>query len=246
MPPRRERIDRLLVARGIFETADLAARAVMAGKVRLGSRMVDKPGAVVPIDAEISVEQPAKFASRGGFKLEAALDRFGIDPAGRVCLDIGSSTGGFTDCLLQRGAAFVHAVDVGKGLLDWRLRADPRVATHEGVNARFLADCRFDPPPQMAVGDVSFISLEQILPPVFVALPPGADMVFLIKPQFEAPKGSDIPGGVVRDPELRRACVEKIRRCVESLGHQWLGDMESPVAGRDGNIEHLAHLRMRG
>lgn len=246
MPQRRERLDRLLAARGHFENEGLAARAVMAGKVSQSGKILDKPGALLPADAELCVEAPARFVGRGGFKLEAALERFAVDPAGRVCLDIGASTGGFTDCLLQRGAAFVHAVDAGRGQLDWRLRGDPRVACREGVNARFLGEVPLEPPPQMAVGDVSFISLVQILPPVFAALPPGADLVFLIKPQFEVPKDTPIPGGVVRDPALRAACVEKVRRCAEALGHAWVADMESPVAGRDGNIEHLAHMRAAG
>ena len=246
MPVKKQRIDSLLASRGFFETSALAARAVMAGKVRVEDRLVDKPGTLVSEEAALTVDVPAKFASRGGLKLEAALDRFGVSPAGRVCLDIGASTGGFTDCLLQSGAMFVHAVDVGKGLLDWRLRNDARVLSHEGVNARFLESSVFDPVPQMAVGDVSFISLTQILPPVFEILPAGSDLVFLIKPQFEAPKNAEMPGGVVRDPELRKSCVQKIRRCVESLGHQWIDEMESPVPGRDGNIEHLAHLRSRG
>lgn len=242
----KERIDRLLASRGLFENSGQAARAVMAGKVRIGGQVADKPGTRVPVDATISVDAPARFASRGGWKLEAALERFGVNPAGRVCIDIGASTGGFTDCLLQHGAEFVHAVDVGKGLLDWRLRSDARVSCREGINARFLKDSVFDPAPQIAVGDVSFISLTRILPPVFEVLPPGADLIFLIKPQFEAPKDADIPGGVVRDPAMRRAGVQKIRQCVESLGHEWISEMESPVPGRDGNIEHLAHLRARG
>lgn len=246
MPAKKQRIDSLLVSRGFFETSALAERAVMAGKVRVGDRLVDKPGTLVPEEAALAVDVPAKFASRGGLKLEAALDRFDVSPEGKVCLDIGASTGGFTDCLLQRGASFVHAVDVGKGLLDWRLRNDARVRSHEGLNARFLGSSVFDPPPRMAVGDVSFISLTQILPPVFEILPAGADLVFLIKPQFEAPKDADIPGGVVRDPELRKFCIQKIRTCVESLGHRWIDEMESPVPGRDGNIEHLAHLRSQG
>jgi 23S rRNA (cytidine1920-2'-O)/16S rRNA (cytidine1409-2'-O)-methyltransferase len=246
MPQRRERLDRLLAGRGFFENQDLAARAVMAGKVSHSGKILDKPGALIPADAELSLEAAPKFVGRGGFKLEAALDRFGIDPAGRVCLDIGASTGGFTDCLLQRGASFVHAVDVGRGQLDWRLRGDARVAGHEGVNARFLGSVPFEPAPQMAVGDVSFISLVQILPPVFEKLPPGADLVFLIKPQFEVPKDTPIPGGVVRDAGLRTACVGKVKRCVLELGHTWVADMESPVAGRDGNIEHLAHMRAAG
>ena len=242
----KKRLDASLVERGFFETLDQASRAVMAGQVYIKGQPVTKAGTPVAPDADISLAAREKYVGRGGFKLEAALDQFLIDPSGLVCVDIGASTGGFTDCLLQRGAACVHAVDVGHSQLHWRLRADPRVICREGFNARFLEPGDLLPPPALAVGDVSFISLTAILPAVFKILPKGSDAVFLIKPQFEAPKGSLPPGGVVRDEALRLACVEKIRNFVEQSGQQWLGHIPSPITGHDGNVEYLAHLRRVG
>jgi 23S rRNA (cytidine1920-2'-O)/16S rRNA (cytidine1409-2'-O)-methyltransferase len=242
----KKRIDAALVERGFFETLDQAARAVMAGQVYIKGQPVTKAGTPIASDADISLAVREKYVGRGGLKLEAALDHFSIDPAGLVCVDIGASTGGFTDCLLQRGAACVHAVDVGHSQLHWRLRADPRVICREGFNARFLEPGDLLPPPALAVGDVSFISLTAILPAVFKILPEGSDAVFLIKPQFEAPKGSLPPGGVVRDESVRLACVEKIRSFVEQSGQQWLGHIPSPITGHDGNVEYLAHLRRAG
>lgn len=242
----KKRLDAALVERGFFETIDQAARAVMAGQVYIKGQPATKAGTPVAPDAEISLAAREKYVGRGGFKLEAALDQFAIDPSGLVCADIGASTGGFTDCLLQRGAACVHAVDVGHSQLHWRLQADPRVLSREGCNARFLEPGDLSPPPVLAVGDVSFISLTAILPAVFKMLPEGADAVFLIKPQFEAPKGSLPPGGVIRDEALRLACIEKIRTFVEQSGQQWLGHIPSPITGHDGNVEYLAHLRRTG
>jgi 23S rRNA (cytidine1920-2'-O)/16S rRNA (cytidine1409-2'-O)-methyltransferase len=242
----KKRLDAALVERGFFETLDQAARAVMAGQVYIKGQPVTKAGMSVAPDADISLAAREKYVGRGGFKLEAALDHFAINPAGLVCVDIGASTGGFTDCLLQRGAACVHAVDVGHSQLHWRLRSDPRVICREGFNARFLEPGDLLPPPVLAVGDVSFISLTAILPAVFKILPEGSDAIFLIKPQFEAPKGSLPPGGVVRDEAVRLACIEKIRSFVEQSGQQWLGHIPSPITGHDGNVEYLAHLRRVG
>lgn len=217
----------------------------MAGQVFIKGQPVSKPGTSVAPDADISLAVREKYVGRGGFKLEAALDHFAIDPSGLVCVDIGASTGGFTDCLLQRGASLVHAVDVGHSQFHWRLRADSRVICREGFNARFLAPGDLLPPPELAVGDVSFISLTVILPAVFRVLPEGANAVFLIKPQFEAPKGSLPPGGVIRDDSMRLACVEKIHKFVEESGQQWLGYILSPITGHDGNVEYLAHISRR-
>jgi len=242
----KKRLDASLAERGFFPTVDQAARAVMAGQVYIKGQPVSKPGTPVVPDADISLAAREKYVGRGGFKLEAALDHFAIDPSGLVCVDIGASTGGFTDCLLQRGASLVHAVDVGHSQLHWRLRADPRVICREGFNARFLAPGDLSPSPVLAVGDVSFISLTVILPAVFRVLPEGANAVFLIKPQFEAPKGSLPPGGVIRDDSLRLACIEKIQKFVEESGQQWLGYIPSPITGHDGNMEYLAHLRRVG
>lgn len=242
MPPRKQRLDEALAAAGLFESTESARRAVMAGLVFLNGSPADKPGTPVRGDDVLSLAKKERFVGRGGFKLEAALERFGIDPAGRVCLDVGASTGGFTDCLLQRGAARVFAIDVGRGQLDWKLRNDPRVDSREGVNARFLDAGDFQPAPTLAVGDVSFISLTLILPAVFRVLEPGGDLVFLIKPQFEAPRESVERGGIVREEMVRRACVEKIRLFVEESGRQWIGEIVSPITGRDGNVEYLCHV----
>lgn len=245
MNTRSRRLDEALVAAGHFESVSAATRAVMAGQVLLNSQPATKPGTPVRDKDILGLVAKEKYVGRGGHKLEAALDAFSIDPAGRVCLDVGASTGGFTDCLLQRGAAFVHAVDVGKGQLDWRLRNDPRVRSLEGHNARFLEPADFQPVPQLAVGDVSFISLTAILPAVFRVLAPGSDFVFLIKPQFEAARENVERGGLVHDEAVRLACVEKIRAFVVAAGHEWSGHIVSPITGRDGNIEYLARGRTR-
>jgi 23S rRNA (cytidine1920-2'-O)/16S rRNA (cytidine1409-2'-O)-methyltransferase len=242
----KKRLDASLVERGFFRNADQAARAVMAGQVYIKGQPVSKPGTPVAPDADISLAAREKYVGRGGFKLEAALDHFHIDPSELVCIDIGASTGGFTDCLLQRGASLVHAVDVGHSQLHWRLRVDPRVICREGFNARFLAPGDLSPRPELAVGDVSFISLTVILPAVFKLIPEESDAVFLIKPQFESPKGSLPPGGVIRDDTLRLACVEKIRKFVEQSGQHWLGYIPSPITGHDGNVEYLAHIKKVG
>lgn len=243
MPPRKQRIDEALAAAGLFESAEAARRAVMAGLVLLNGAPATKPGTPVRGDDVLSLVEKERFVGRGGCKLESALERFNVNPTGRVCLDVGASTGGFTDCLLQRGAGRVFAIDVGRGQLDWRLRGDPRVDSREGVNARYLDPTDFQPPPTLAVGDVSFISLTLVLPAVFCVLQSGGDLVFLIKPQFEAPRGSVERGGIVRDEDVRRRCVEKIQLFVVEAGHQWLGHIVSPITGRDGNVEYLFHAR---
>lgn len=242
----KKRLDAALVERGFFPNSDQAARAVMAGQVYIKGQPVSKPGTPVAPDSDISLAAKEKYVGRGGLKLEAALDHFHIDPSELVCVDIGASTGGFTDCLLQRGASLVHAVDVGHSQLHWRLRGDSRVLCREGFNARFLEPSDLSPPPVLAVGDVSFISLTAILPAVFKVLPEGSDAVFLIKPQFEAPKGSLPPGGVIREDSMRLACVEKIRNFVEQSGQQWLGCIPSPITGHDGNVEYLTHIKRVG
>ena len=243
MPPRKQRLDEALALAGLFDSAESARRAVMAGLVFINGAPASKPGTPVRSDDVLSLAKKERFVGRGGFKLEAALDFFKIDPSGRDCLDVGASTGGFTDCLLQRGASRVVAVDVGRGQLDWKLRNDPRVDSREGVNARMLDPLDFQPAPTLAVGDVSFISLTLILPAVFGVLEPGGDLIFLIKPQFEAPRESVERGGIVRDESVRLACINKIRNFVEQSGHQWIGYIVSPITGRDGNIEYLFHAR---
>ena len=241
MPPRKQRLDEALALAGFFDSTETARRAVMAGLVLINGLPADKAGTSVRPDDVLSLAKKEKFVGRGGLKLEAALDFFKIDPLGRNCLDVGASTGGFTDCLLQRGATRVVAVDVGRGQLDWRLRNDQRVDSREGVNARMLEPVDFQPPPTLAVGDVSFISLTLILPAVFDVLESGSDMVFLIKPQFEAPREAVERGGIVRNEAARLECIEKIQKFVEQSGHQWRGHIVSPITGRDGNVEYLFH-----
>lgn len=246
MPPRKHRLDEALALAGLFDSTGSARRAVMAGLVLVNGVPASKPGTPVRSDDVLSLAKKDRFVGRGGFKLEAALDFFQIDPTGRRCLDIGASTGGFTDCLLQRGALRVVAVDVGRGQLDWKLRNDPRVDIREGVNARVLDASDFQPAPALAVGDVSFISLTLILPAVFGVVERGGDLVFLIKPQFEAPREAVERGGVVRDEAVRLGCIDKIRNFVEQSGQHWLGHVVSPITGRDGNVEYLFHARSSG
>jgi 23S rRNA (cytidine1920-2'-O)/16S rRNA (cytidine1409-2'-O)-methyltransferase len=241
----RQRLDLLLVARGLCESREKAQRAIMAGAVRVGERLVDKPGTRVAEDAAITVKSSDRYVGRGGLKLEAALREFGIDPTGATCLDIGASTGGFTDCLLQHGAAKVYAIDVGHSQLDWKIRSDPRVVVREKLNARFLS--RADIPEEIAICviDVSFISLTLILPPACELMSSGGVIVPLIKPQFELRKSEVGKGGVVRDAELHARTVEKIRAFVTgTLGWIWSGCIESPILGGTGNKEFLACLRV--
>jgi len=237
------RLDVALVERGLIDSREKARRAIMAAQVLVNGHAVTKPGTPVAADVPITLVAKEKFVGRGGFKIEAALDAFAVDPSGRICADIGASTGGFTDCLLQRGAARVYALDVGHGQLDWRLRQDPRVVVREGINARFLSPEDFVPRPSLVVADVSFISLTLILPPAFALLDAEADMVVLIKPQFELSRAEVGRGGIVRDDASRDRAVGKIRAFVAASGHRWLGSMASPITGRDGNVEFLAHLK---
>jgi 23S rRNA (cytidine1920-2'-O)/16S rRNA (cytidine1409-2'-O)-methyltransferase len=240
---KKERVDVLLVARGLCESREVAKRLVLAGEVRSGGAVVDKPSTMFAVDAPLEVREPPRFVGRGGLKLEAALDAFGVDPAGRVCLDIGSSTGGFSDCLLQRGALRVHAVDVGTNQLAWNLRCDPRVVVREQFNARQLEVEHLGERVSLVVIDVSFISLELILPAAFRVLEPGGEVICLIKPQFELGRAEVGKGGIVRDPALHQRAVDKIRHAVVAVGgREWRGVIESPVTGADGNREFLAWL----
>jgi 23S rRNA (cytidine1920-2'-O)/16S rRNA (cytidine1409-2'-O)-methyltransferase len=215
----------------------------MAAQVLVSGQPVVKAGALVGADAAIELVTRDKFVGRGGLKLEGGLDAFAIDPAGKTCIDVGSSTGGFTDCLLQRGAAKVYAIDVGQGQLDWRLRNDPRVDVREGVNARHLSAADFCPKPTLAVADLSFISLTLVLPAVFELLESSSDMVVLIKPQFELSRADVGRGGIVRDEAARLRAVGRIRDFVDRAGRVWVAVRESPITGRDGNVEFLAHIR---
>jgi 23S rRNA (cytidine1920-2'-O)/16S rRNA (cytidine1409-2'-O)-methyltransferase len=236
------RLDQLLVQRGLAESREKAQRLILAGAVRVNGAPAGKPGHTVADEPELvlAVEASERFVSRGGLKLEKAFETFGLDVAGRICLDVGASTGGFTDCLLQHGAARVYAVDVGRGQLDWRLRGDPRVVVREGVNARYLKPGDLPEPVSFAVADVSFISLTKILPAVTPLMETG-DLVTLIKPQFEAGAGQVGKGGVVRDPAVRERVVAEIRDFGGRLpGLVWQACCESPIKGPAGNVEFLA------
>jgi 23S rRNA (cytidine1920-2'-O)/16S rRNA (cytidine1409-2'-O)-methyltransferase len=240
------RLDQLLVARALFPSREKAQRAIMAGEVKVGDRVIDKAGTKVADDAVIVVRQAERYVGRGGLKLEAALREFALDPAGATCLDIGASTGGFTDCLLQHGAAKVWAIDVGHAQLDWKIRSDPRVVVREKLNARHLTRADTPDPIALCVIDVSFISLTLILPPAAALLSHGGVIVPLIKPQFELRKEEVGRGGVVRDPALHERAVEKIHAFVTTeTALEWAGCMESPILGGEGNKEFLACLRAR-
>jgi 23S rRNA (cytidine1920-2'-O)/16S rRNA (cytidine1409-2'-O)-methyltransferase len=238
-----ERVDALLVARGLCDSREQAKRLVLAGEVRSGDRVIDKPSTKLASDAPLEVKEKQRYVGRGGLKLEGALDAFGIDPAGWVCLDVGASTGGFTDCLLQRGAVRVHAVDVGTNQLVWKLRNDPRVIAKERFNARHMVPSDIGESVRLAVMDLSFISLTKVLPAVFPLLDEGGSVVCLIKPQFELEREDISKGGIVRDPALHERAIEKIRRFVtEDHGREWRMLVPSPITGADGNQEFLAWI----
>jgi 23S rRNA (cytidine1920-2'-O)/16S rRNA (cytidine1409-2'-O)-methyltransferase len=236
------RLDRLLVERGLAESREKAQALIMAGEVMLNGQKAAKPGQNAEADAALEVIARPLYVSRGGFKLAAALREFSIGAAGQICLDIGSSTGGFTDALLQAGAGRVHAVDVGAGQLDWKLRTDPRVVVHEGLNARALRFEEIGEQAALIVCDVSFISVTLILPALVPLLQTGGQMVILIKPQFEVGKGQVGKGGIVRDPVLHRAACERVERAVKELGFQ-TRVMDSPILGAEGNREFLLNAR---
>jgi 23S rRNA (cytidine1920-2'-O)/16S rRNA (cytidine1409-2'-O)-methyltransferase len=238
------RLDQALVARGLCESREQAKRLILAGQVTVEGVGNPKPGLSIDEDREIRVKEMPKYVGRGGLKLEGALDAFGIDPAGMVGLDIGASTGGFTDCLLQRGAAKVFAYDVGTNQLAWKLRSDPRVISREGFNVRHMVPDDVGEAVDVIVIDVSFISLTKILPAAFSVLKPGGDLVCLIKPQFELRREQIGKGGIVREPALRDEAVARIRNFVtDELAKDWRGLVESPISGTDGNVEFLAWLR---
>lgn len=239
------RLDSALVERGLVASRTIAQSLVMEGKVRVNGQVAAKPAVQVTVDDRVEVEAPPRFVSRGGEKLEGAFVKFpGWLVDGCVCLDVGSSTGGFTDCLLQHGAARVMAVDVGTNQLAWKLRADPRVWVRENFNARYMTAADLPERPSRAVTDVSFISLKLILPPMVDVLEPCGEIVSLIKPQFEVGRGG-APGGVVADPAVREQVVADISAFGRnSLGLALLGVEESPIRGRDkGNVEYLAWWR---
>ncbi len=234
------RLDRLLVDRGLAESREKAQALIMAGEVLLNGQKAAKPGQAVRDDAALEVLARPPYVSRGGFKLAAALREFSIDVRGRVCLDIGASTGGFTDVLLQAGAARVHAVDVGTGQLAWALRTDLRVAVHEGLNARELQFSDIGELVWLVACDVSFISVTLILPPAARLLQPDGRMVILIKPQFEVGKGQVGKGGIVREPSLHQSACQRVESAARELGFS-TKIMESPILGGEGNKEFLLY-----
>lgn len=237
---KRPRLDQLVMQRGLAESREKAQRLILAGKIRIAGQVATKPGHSVDADAELELEAPERFVSRGGEKLEAALAHWDVPVSGAICLDVGASTGGFTDCLLQRGATRVYAVDVGRHQLHERLRTDPRVVSMEGVNARTLEPSSFPEAPTIAVADASFISLSLLFPAIRRVLAGHGTMITLIKPQFEAGRAEVKRGGVIRDPAVHQRVVAQIRAEGEQCGFLWQGVIESPLRGPAGNVEFLA------
>src|SRR5450755_124943 len=236
----KPRLDRLLVERGLAPTREKAQALIMAGEVLVNGHKAAKSGQPVDVESRVEVLAQPPFVGRGGLKLDAAIVHFGMDVTGLVCLDVGASTGGFTDCLLQRGAARVHAVDVGIGQLDWKIRSDSRVVVHEKLNARYLRSEDLGEAISVAVCDVSFISVTLILPAMTEVLQPGGEMVILVKPQFEVGKGQVGKGGLVREPELHQASCRRVDDAVRRLGFETTL-MESPILGAEGNREFLLY-----
>ncbi|MGB5932874.1 MAG: TlyA family RNA methyltransferase [Anaerolineae bacterium] len=240
----KRRLDTLLVERGLVESRERAQGLILAGKVKVDGQVAHKPGKRVPAEVEIALEEALPYVSRGGLKLEEALNRFQLDLSGLICTDVGASTGGFTDCLLQHGAAKVYAIDVGYGQLAWELRQDPRVVVLERTNIRYLES--LPEPIDLATIDVSFISLELVLPPVLNFLKPEGQIIALIKPQFEAGREQVGKGGVVKDPEVHRQVLHKVAKVAQDLGLRILGLVPSPLLGPAGNVEFLIHLSKGG
>lgn len=236
------RLDQLVVQLGLAESREVAQRMIRAGMVRVDGHPKDKPGHLFPDDCNVTAEQPSRFVGRGGEKLLAAIQAFQPDLTDRVCLDIGASTGGFTDCMLQHGARHVYAVDAGHGQLHHRLQNDPRVTLMEKTNARYLTPASFPVQPTFATVDVSFISLDKILPTLKQLVTPGGYLITLIKPQFEAGRDEVGKGGVVREEKTRQQVVDRIREFgTRQEGLNWLGCIQSPLKGPAGNIEYLAY-----
>jgi 23S rRNA (cytidine1920-2'-O)/16S rRNA (cytidine1409-2'-O)-methyltransferase len=240
----KDRLDKLVMERGLAPSRERAKALIMAGQVVVGDHMADKAGLMVDVEAEIRLKgEPMPYVSRGGLKLAEGLDVFGIDVTGLAAIDVGASTGGFTDCLLQRGARRVIAVDVGYGQLAWKLREDPRVVNLEKANIRYLEPESLPELPDLAVIDASFISLDKVLPPTLRLIRDGGAVVALIKPQFEVGKGQVGKGGVVRDEKKHAEVVASITALAEGLGLQVLGVCDSPILGPKGNKEFLIHLK---
>ena len=246
---KRERIDKLLVDLGLAESRTKAQAMIMAGVVLVDEQRVDKPSQQFDPHSSIRVrggdDPTSRYVGRGGLKLEAALREFQIDVEGLVCLDVGASTGGFTDCLLQRGAKKVVAIDVGHNQIDWRLRNDPRVEVREGVNARYLQPDDFSQKFDLAVMDVSFISVTKVLPAIVPLIAENGAIIALIKPQFEVGRGEVGSGGIVRDAAKRSRVVEEVNAAAKTLGLNVVNVIESPIHGAEGNVEFLALYDLR-
>ncbi|MFB3127412.1 MAG: TlyA family RNA methyltransferase [Candidatus Acidiferrales bacterium] len=242
----RTRLDKLVLERGLAPTREKAQALILAGQIHINGRRADKAGMPVPADARVElVGEAPRYVGRGGIKLEGALEDFGLDPTGKICLDIGSSTGGFTDCLLQHGAARVYAVDVGKGQLDWKLRQDARVVVREGINARHLKPEDIGEPVDWVTLDVAFISVAKILPAALACARPGATFLILVKPQFELSQKQVGKGGIVRDPALHREAVEKVSQAAVEVGLGEIQVRESRLPGAEGNREFFLCARRR-
>ena len=240
----KSRIDQLLVERGLAQSRERARALILAGRVLVNEQKIDKPGAAVSAEAPIRLlGEDLRYVSRGGLKLEAALDTWGIEVSGRVCLDVGASTGGFTDCLLQRGAARVTAIDTGFGQIAMKLRNDPRVTLMERTNARLLeaGSLVAEAEPMLLVMDVSFISVTLVLPAVLAAAPSLAEAVILVKPQFEVGRERVGKGGIVRDAEAHEFAIERVAECVREQGGEAAAVIDSPITGMEGNREFLLH-----
>ena len=238
----RERLDQLLFARGLTDSREKARALILAGQVLVNGQKIDKAGHPVDADSRIELLDRPRYVGRGGLKLEAALDHFHISPQGKTCLDVGASTGGFTDCLLQRGAARVYAIDVGTAQLDWKLRTDPRVISQEQLNARFLSATDVPEPIDLAVMDVSFISVTMILPTLPSLLAKNAEMVILVKPQFELEREQVGKGGIIREPALHQQACRRVDEAVRQLGFE-TAIIPCPILGAEGNQEFLLYAR---
>ena len=242
----KQRLDTLLTDRALVDSREKAKRLILAGEVLVDGELRSKPGQTVSVDVSIQIKHPLRYVSRGGLKLEKALQVFDVDVSGKTALDVGASTGGFTDCLLQHGAQYVYAVDVGYGQLAWKLRQDSRVGVIERTNARAIDRTLFDLPVEICVVDVSFISLRTMLPAVKGCVEAGSDLILLIKPQFEAGKEYVNKGGVVRDPQIHLNVIRTLIQFVREMEMSVLGITHSPIRGPAGNIEYLLWINEDG
>lgn len=238
----KQRLDSALVGRGLAPSREKAQALILAGKVTVDGQRWDKPGRLLPTEADIFVEQPLKYVSRGGLKLEHALLQFHIPVDGRICMDVGTSTGGFTDCLLQQGARRVHAVDTGAGQIDWKLRTDGRVVLHERVNARYLTQEEIREPIDLIACDVSFISVTLLIPALRQCLTPFGDWIILVKPQFEVGRELVGKGGIVRDPKAHELACRRVALALQEAGFV-TALTDSPITGAEGNREFLLHAK---